>query len=125
MITGVIGITAANPTDVAKVRMQVQGMNNSPILYKDSMNLYAQVFKTEGFFNGFWLKSGWLPNCVRNCIINAAELATFFHTKQVLIEGKLMKDTGLTDLICGFTAGLVAAVCGNPIELIRTRLMSV
>lgn len=76
-------------------------------------------------FKGFWLKSGWIPNCVRNCIVNGAELTTFFHTKQLLIEHKLMGDTKTTDLVCGFTAGLVAAIFGNPIELIRTRLMSV
>jgi len=124
MITGVIGITAANPTDVAKVRMQVQGMKGSEILYKDVMNLYAKVWRNEGFLNGFWLKSGWLPNCVRNCIINAAELATFFHTKQVLTTHKIMKDNGFCDIACGFSAGLIAAITGNPIELIRTRLMS-
>ena len=49
MITGVIGITAANPTDVAKVRMQVQGMKGSPTLYNGAISVYSKVFKHEGY----------------------------------------------------------------------------
>lgn len=48
MATGVVGITVANPTDVCKVRMQVQGMKGSPIQYSSTFDLYRKVAKTEG-----------------------------------------------------------------------------
>ena len=49
MITGVVGITVANPTDVAKVRMQVQGMKGSATLYNNTFQVYTKVYQQEGY----------------------------------------------------------------------------
>ena len=41
MITGTLGITVANPTDLVKIKMQAQGagkINGIPPVYTGSMN---------------------------------------------------------------------------------------
>ena len=76
--TGLIGMCAASPTDLVKVRLQAQGrwkiLDPSKIKYKGVLNAYSTIFKQEGLL-AFW--TGLVPNCARNSIINAVELATF------------------------------------------------
>jgi|TARA_B110001450_G_C17569939_1_gene460345 solute carrier family 25 uncoupling protein 8/9 len=77
MITGTIGITVANPTDLVKIKMQAQGagkINGIPPVYTGSMNCYTTLIR-EGGVKNLW--TGWGPNCIRNSVINAAELASY------------------------------------------------
>ena len=75
MITGTVGITIANPTDVVKIRMQAQG--RLPVeerMYSSSVDCYKKSIRTDGIA-GLWV--GVLPNIMRNSIVNAAKLASY------------------------------------------------
>ena len=78
IITGAIGITVANPTDVVKVSLQNQGnpLNKTKNLmhYTGTMDCYSKIIKHEGIL-GLW--TSWSANVVRNSIINCAELASY------------------------------------------------
>ncbi len=77
LITGTIAMLVASPTDLVKVRLQAQGKfrltDPSKIKYNSLTHAYSRIFAEEGL-RGFWTGVG--PNCVRNAVINAAELAT-------------------------------------------------
>lgn len=71
----------------------------------------------------FW--TGWLPNVMRNSIFNAAEVATYDQTKQMTIQKLGWQDSYFTHFFCGFWAGFMAVTLGNPVDVIKTRLMNV
>ena len=81
MITGTIGISIANPTDLVKVKMQGEGLRKIQGLepmYNGSFDTYSKLIK-EGGVKNLW--TGWGPNVMRNSIINAAELASYDQFK--------------------------------------------
>eukprot|EP00356_Strombidium_inclinatum_P002753 CAMPEP_0170479160 /NCGR_PEP_ID=MMETSP0208-20121228/487_1 /TAXON_ID=197538 /ORGANISM="Strombidium inclinatum, Strain S3" /LENGTH=130 /DNA_ID=CAMNT_0010751509 /DNA_START=179 /DNA_END=568 /DNA_ORIENTATION=+ len=58
IVTGAIGITIANPTDVVKVRLQNQSKANlagksSKMMYKGTIDCYSKIIKNEGL-KGLW-----------------------------------------------------------------------
>jgi len=77
MITGVSGITVANPFDLAKVKLQAQGARmaeGSQLQYKNTLDCYTKLFRTEGLRGG-WI--GWGPNASRYAIVAATEIASY------------------------------------------------
>ena len=79
MLTGAIGISIANPTDLVKVRMQGQGqlpVAERPYTY--SIDCYKKTVAKDGV-KGLWV--GWGPNVMRNSVINASELAAYDQFK--------------------------------------------
>ena len=129
IMSGAIGITVANPTDVIKVRMIMNGQPTyvngvmTPVerLYKNTLDCFIKSYQKDGIYKGYW--AGWLPNVVRNSIVNPAELATYFYVKNLFLKHTSMPDNYILHIMCGFLAGFVASLFGNPIEVVRTRLM--
>ena len=80
-------------------------------------------FALSSSLRGFW--TGWLPNVCRNSVFNAAELATYDQVKQILVKKMKFSDSMFTHFFCGFWAGVMAVIVGNPIDVIKTRLMNV
>jgi solute carrier family 25 uncoupling protein 8/9 len=84
IITGAIGITVANPTDVVKVRLQNQrnfskkSANHHSMHYTGTMDCYSKIVRNEGI-KGLW--TSWSANCFRNSVINCAELASYDQYK--------------------------------------------
>lgn len=122
LVTGALGITVANPTDLVKVRMQGQGrLPAAERPYASSMDCYKKTFAKDGM-KGLWV--GWGPNVMRNSIINAAELAAYDQFKQTfLLMG--MPDNILMHISCAFGAGFVACIVGSPVDVLKTRMMNI
>jgi solute carrier family 25 uncoupling protein 8/9 len=75
LITGAIGISVANPTDVVKIRLQAQGsMKPSERRYTGTLDCYRKIIAADGV-PGLWV--GIIPNIMRNSIMNAAEIASY------------------------------------------------
>ena len=75
VVTGTIGISIANPTDVVKIRMQAQGrlpLEERP--YSGSMDCYRSTIAKDGI-KGLWV--GWGANVMRNSVIVAAKMASY------------------------------------------------
>ena len=122
MITGAIGITIANPTDVVKVRLQNQGSNTNKMpTYSGSIDCYRKIIASEGI-KGLW--TSWSANVVRNSIINTAELASYDQYKQILTQGGYMEDRMPCHLTCAAGAGFTAVVFGSPFDFCTTRHMN-
>ncbi|CAG2101498.1 unnamed protein product [Medioppia subpectinata] len=119
--TGTVGICFAQPTDVVKVRMQAQNRGNGTFRYYNSVHAYRSILKHEGL-GGLW--KGFVPNIVRNSVVNVAELVCYDTIKEVLINSGLFRD----GLVCHFSAGLSAGFCAtlltSPIDVVKTRYMN-
>lgn len=144
LLTSAVGITAANPADVVKVRLQASTARRGAAVqttaaalgvqtgaravhaaaahtYPSATRAYGQILSNEGLFRGLY--KGYLPNLLRNSIISATELVTYDTAKQALL------DAGYQDGIpihftAGITAGFAATVLGSPWDVIGTRLMA-
>ncbi|KAJ8550369.1 hypothetical protein ON010_g10700 [Phytophthora cinnamomi] len=115
---GAIGISIANPVDVIKVRMQA---DRSGKLYRGVGDAFTMIYQREGL-RGFL--RGMPPNIQRGFIVNAAELGTYDHSKELLISSGLLKEGVLAHTGASCVAGFAGAAASNPIDVVKTRLMS-
>ncbi|KAL4125258.1 hypothetical protein PRIC2_008843 [Phytophthora ramorum] len=115
---GAIGISIANPVDVIKVRMQA---DRSGKLYRGVGDAFNMIYQREGV-RGFL--RGMPPNIQRGFIVNAAELGTYDHSKELLISSGLLKEGVLAHTGASCVAGFAGAASSNPIDVVKTRLMS-
>lgn len=117
-IAGAISMFFANPADLVKNR--IQGSKGNVKIYKSAVNAYVQIVKKEGVL-ALW--TGLFPNILRNSFMNAAAMATYDSIKQYILDNKLLEDGKLCHCACGWLTGTVSATIGNPIDIVKTRLM--
>eukprot|EP00884_Botryococcus_braunii_P003416 jgi/Botrbrau1/13075/Bobra.0187s0037.1 len=127
LTTSAVGITAANPSDVVKVRFQAQhgrtlaAPTAQSAQYSSAVRAYFEIARSEGFFGGLY--KGYTPNLLRNTIISATEIVTYDVTKQELLQLGF-EDSAATHFVAGTTAGFAATVLGSPWDVLGTRLMA-
>lgn len=121
LTTGAIAIGVASPTDLVKVRLQVEDnlQTGAGKRYPNAVAAYSIIAKDEGFL-GLW--TGVTPNIVRCSIINAAEMASYDQAKQVLLAAGL-KDDILCQILSGLGAGLMAVCVGSPVDTVKSQVM--
>lgn len=61
----------------------------------------------------------------RAAILNAAQIPSYDHTKNMLLKSGVMHEGIPCHLVSSMTAGLVTAIVMSPIDLIRTRLVDI
>lgn len=117
---GAIGIAIANPTELIKVRMQADKLGTR---YPHGVvDAFVQTVRSEGVL-GLW--KGVSPNMQRAYIVNAAELAAYDQAKTIFVNKfGFSADSAFTHLGSGMTAGVVAALCSQPVDLVKNRLMN-
>ncbi len=123
-ISGFVGGVAGNFADVLNVRMQhdaalpVHRRRN----YKHAVDGMVRMAREEGL--GGWFR-GWLPNSGRAAVQTASQLACYDVAKRFLVEYTPMRnDTLSTQLSASCLAGLTAATVTNPIDVVKTKMMS-
>jgi len=117
LLSGSSGAIVANPYDLLKVRMQSKEGKES----LGFINEVARIIKTEGFMG---LYKGTFPNVTRGAILTATKMATYDHTKHLILNSKLMKDDIYCFFVCSVITGIVLTITTAPIDLIKTRIMS-
>jgi solute carrier family 25 (mitochondrial oxoglutarate transporter), member 11 len=121
---GAMGAVVGNPADLAMVRMQADG--RLPIEmrrnYRNCIHAMFRVAKDEGVF-ALWRGSG--PTVNRAMIVTASQMAVYDKSKNTILEVVPSLGNGLvTQTMASFVAGVVAALTSNPIDLAKSRLMS-
>lgn len=114
-VAGSISSAIANPTDVVKVRMQINGNVGNLSLY----GCFNDVYQHEGV-RGLWRGVG--PTAQRAAIIAAVELPIYDFTKSKMIP--LIGDNIVNHSIASMAASIASAIASTPIDVIRTRLMN-
>ncbi|MBA0686928.1 hypothetical protein Goari_014495 [Gossypium aridum] len=123
LIAGGIGAAVGNPADVAMVRMQADG--RLPVSqrrnYTSVVDAITRMTKQEGV-TSLWRGSSLTVN--RAMLVTASQLASYDQIKEMILENGLMKDGLGTHVAASFSAGFVAAVASNPVDVIKTRVMN-
>ena len=121
---GAMGAVVGNPADLAMVRMQADGRLPEHLRrnYTNGLNAMFRVAKDEGVF-ALWRGSG--PTVNRAMIVTASQMAVYDKSKNTILELAPSLGNGLvTQTMASFAAGVVAALTSNPIDLAKSRLMS-
>ncbi|XP_014678335.1 PREDICTED: kidney mitochondrial carrier protein 1-like [Priapulus caudatus] len=118
IVAGVVSSSFANPTDVLKVRMQA---SNKDFVQQNMFRSFANIYKQEGV-KGLWRGVG--PTAQRAAVVAGVELSLYDMCKKHIIHRDLLGDNVYTHLISSFIAGLGGAITSNPIDVIKTRMMS-
>jgi len=121
MLAGSVSAAIFNPTDLIKVRMQVDGMrpNHSPPSYKGVVDATVSIVRGEGVTG---LYTGVGATASRAAVVAAAELASYDEVKQRLrmYYGEGMQLHLMSSLIAGF----MATAASSPFDVIKSRVMS-
>ncbi|XP_043841498.1 LOW QUALITY PROTEIN: mitochondrial uncoupling protein 2-like [Dromiciops gliroides] len=116
--TGVLAVAVAQPTDVVKVRLQVQARAGASQRYQGILDAHKTIAREEGL-QGLWKRTS--PNVACNAIVNCAELVTYDLIKDALLKAHLMTD----DLPCHFTsafgAGFCTTIIASPLDVVKMR----
>ncbi|KAG7020242.1 Mitochondrial uncoupling protein 4, partial [Cucurbita argyrosperma subsp. argyrosperma] len=110
LIAGGIGAAADGRLPVAQRRN-----------YAGVVDAITKMSKQEGI-TSLWRGSSLTVN--RAMIVTAAQLASYDQIKETILEKGVMKDGLGTHVTASFTAGFVAAVASNPVDVIKTRVMN-
>lgn len=123
LIAGAIGAAVGNPADVAMVRMQADGRLPPAQRrnYQSVIDAITRMAKQEGV-GSLWRGSSMTVN--RAMLVTASQLASYDQIKETILEKKVMKDGLGTHVTASFSAGFVAAVASNPVDVIKTRVMN-
>ena len=118
------GIAAAigNPTEVALIRMQSDGMLpiNQRQNYRSVIDAWVRIVKTERV-SALW--KGCNPTIIRAMSTNFGQLACFSETKHQLKTHTNMSDWTQT-LLASANGGFCAAFFSMPFDTVKSRLQS-
>ena len=115
-MSGLVGSMIANPTDVLKIRMQAQELDNHNISWH-----IKDIYKNSGI-NGFY--RGIQATMVRAMVLNATKLSTYDHIKHTFINLGILNDGKPLHFVASLCAGIVMATATAPFDIARTRLMN-
>lgn len=119
MLCGGIASGLCCPTDVAKVRMQVDGKKRR---YTGVINALVTIHKLEGFRG---LYSGIIPTMQRAAIVTAVELSTYDELKSILVHSFAFNSaSSSTHLAASISAGFFSAAASSPADVVKSRMMS-
>ncbi|XP_070274566.1 mitochondrial uncoupling protein 4 isoform X2 [Myotis yumanensis] len=124
MFAGVVGQFLANPTDLVKVQMQMEGkrkLEGKPLRFRGVHHAFAKIL-AEGGIRGLW--AGWVPNVQRAALVNMGDLTTYDTVKHYLVLNTTLEDNIMTHSLSSFCSGLVASILGTPADVIKSRIMN-
>ncbi|XP_075836790.1 mitochondrial uncoupling protein 4 isoform X3 [Microtus pennsylvanicus] len=124
MMAGVIGQFLANPTDLVKVQMQMEGkrkLEGKPLRFRGVHHAFAKIL-AEGGIRGLW--AGWVPNIQRAALVNMGDLTTYDTVKHYLVLNTPLEENIATHGLSSLCSGLVASILGTPADVIKSRIMN-
>lgn len=123
--TGALGSSVANPLDVMRVRMTVQGgrLGADGVLltgmragerpqWSSSLHCLVDTFQREGIVHGLWRGVG--ATMSRAALLSAGQLASYDHSKTLLQRGGWLEEGRLLHVVAAIISGLVATTCCAP-----------
>ncbi|QLL30564.1 hypothetical protein HG536_0A03820 [Torulaspora globosa] len=124
-----IAVTVTNPIELVKIRMQLQGELSSSVqrIYKNPLQGMAVIFKNEGIRG---LQKGLVAAYIYQICLNGSRLGFYepmrgFLNKTFYPEEEPHKVQNATiNVVSGAASGIIGAVLGSPLFLVKTRLQS-
>ena len=130
--TGCGGAALANPMDIARVRMSVEGgvlrrgvyvtgmkIGQQP-LYYSTWDCLRTTFSKEGLKG---LYKGVEATSARAAMLSAGQLSSYDHSKTVLRRHGWMEEGDALHVVAALISGVVACLCCHPADCVKSRLM--
>ena len=113
LVSGTIGITLANWSEVTLTRQQATLAKTAPFDHTISSYRATSNMVTAGL----------RANVLRNAIVNAAELTCYTQTKAFLLAREFA-DGPLLHAVSAVSAAALAAAVGTPVDTVKVRLQA-
>lgn len=114
-----MGCIVGTPGDILKIRLINDPAGVQYKSLRECMRKTLEVTSYSGFLKGFWV------NLSRAIIVNACELASYDTFKALGVrELNMHPDRFGTHVMASTLAGLVAAICSSPVDVVKTRYMN-
>ncbi|KXH34539.1 hypothetical protein CSIM01_00450 [Colletotrichum simmondsii] len=122
LTAGAIAAFIGNPTEVALIRMQADGMlpMEQRQRYASAFNALRRIARQEGVLS---LWKGVSPTVIRAMSTNFGQLAFFSETKHQLQTHTQLSKRNLTAVASSF-AGFAGAIISLPFDFVKTRLQN-
>lgn len=119
-VAGVAGITACQPMDTVKVRLQTQ-LRTAAVHYRGPLDCARSIMRLEGF-RAFY--KGMVAPVVSNAPINAIVFGAERTIMRQLhkYNHRLGLDPMMQHMVAGSAAGFMQSFIASPAELIKVRL---
>ncbi|KAJ4930347.1 hypothetical protein JOQ06_019351 [Pogonophryne albipinna] len=115
----------SNPLEVVKTRMQLQGelktRGSYQVYYRNVFHAFYTIGKVDGLAG---LQKGLAPGLVYQFLMNGVRLGSFAiieSSGHIHTEGRV---SAVKTTLAGAVAGVVGAVMGSPVYLVKTHLQS-
>ncbi|XP_062505431.1 mitochondrial 2-oxoglutarate/malate carrier protein-like isoform X2 [Corticium candelabrum] len=120
---GAFGAVVGTPAEISLIRMTVDG--SLPLEqrrgYKNVFNALYRICVEEGVFT-MWRGCG--PTVFRAMVVNAAQLATYSQSKQLLLSTGFFKDGISCHFCASMISGFVTALSSMPLDIAKTRIQN-
>lgn len=122
LAAGALGAAIGNPTEVALIRMQSDGLLPAAqrANYRSALHALSSIARQEGI-TALW--SGAYPTIIRAMATNFGQLAFFSESKHQLAKRTTMSSQTQTVIASG-VAGFFAAFFSLPFDFVKSRLQS-
>ena len=119
---GALASMIANPCDLMKVRLQVDGMKPGEIpRYSGMIDALRSIIRDEGFF-GLWKGSG--PTIGRATTLAAVEMSSYDEIKKQLIKNNIITPGTISGVfVSALASGFVSAIFSSPFDVVKSRVM--
>ncbi|XP_043252192.1 mitochondrial 2-oxoglutarate/malate carrier protein-like isoform X2 [Colletes gigas] len=119
---GCIGAFVGTPAEVVLIRMTADGrLPFERRNYKNVFNALVRIIKEEGILV---LWRGTVPTMGRAMVVNAAQLASYSQTKEILINTGYFKDNTPLYFVSSMISGLVTTAASMPVDIAKTRIQN-
>lgn len=119
---GAIASFLCVPTDLMKVRLQVDGMAAGSVQkYSGVVDCFRQILRQEGVL-GMWRGSG--PTIGRATVLAAVEMSSYDEVKSQLIKSELIVPGTVSGVfVTAVASGFLCAVTSSPFDVVKSRVM--
>ncbi|EDW03031.1 mitochondrial uncoupling protein 4C [Drosophila grimshawi] len=121
---GCIAQGLANPFDIVKVRMQMNGRRRTMGLEPRNNSCFKEMLSIYGKSGVLGMWHGVGPSCVRACLMTAGDVGAYDLCKRNLKNHFNMEEGIPLRFVSSMVAGFVASVLSNPADVIKSRVMN-
>ncbi|MFH4980018.1 hypothetical protein AB6A40_006727 [Gnathostoma spinigerum] len=123
MAAGACGSFVGTPAEVVLIRMTSDGRLplEQQLRYKHVFDALIRVIREEGLLT---LWRGCIPTVMRAMVVNAAQLATYSQSKQLILQSGCMGDGIPCHFLASMMSGLATTIASMPVDIAKTRIQN-
>ncbi|KAH8377799.1 hypothetical protein KR093_007173 [Drosophila rubida] len=123
-LAGCMAQAIANPLDIVKIRMQVEGGRRAlgyPVRVTNVWQALEYSY-CEGGIKSLWKGVG--PSCLRAMLLTTGDVAVYDLSKRNIISAFGLEDGKLVQFLASVTSGLAASSLSTPTDVVKSRIMN-